>query len=55
MRYTLHIIILAVLTMCSVTLHAQKQELTAEEKARIAEQRKVVRSWRSSSPRMSCA
>ena len=42
MRYTLHIIILAVLTMCSVTLHAQKQELTAEEKARIAEQRKVV-------------
>ena len=42
MRYTLHIIILAVLTLCSVTLHAQKQELTAEEKARIAEQRKVV-------------
>ena len=42
MRYTLHIIILAALTLCAVTLHAQKQELSAEERARIAEQRKVV-------------
>lgn len=42
MRYTLHIIILTALTLCAVTLHAQKQELSAEERARIAEQRKVV-------------
>ena len=42
MRYTLHILLLTALTLCAVFSYAQKQELTAEEKARIAEQRKVV-------------
>ena len=42
MRYTLHILLLTALTLCAVLSYAQKQELTAEEKARIAEQRKVV-------------
>ena len=42
MRYTLHILLLTALTLCAGLSYAQKQELTAEEKARIAEQRKVV-------------
>ncbi|MBR5334213.1 MAG: hypothetical protein IKV33_05690, partial [Alistipes sp.] len=42
MRQTLHILLLVALTLCAGLSHAQKQELTAEEKARIAEQRKVV-------------
>ena len=41
-KLALRITLLVALIIGAPTLYAQKQELTAEEKARIAEQRKVV-------------
>lgn len=41
-KLALRITLFVALIICAPSLYAQKQELTAEEKARIAEQRKVV-------------